>query len=124
MISIKIPIHFSIWRKEVLLWLNWYRNTHFQVLSKVKRDFTSKLSELKWNALKTPISITYILHPSRQNQDLMNIVSVVDKFFQDSLVHYWVTPDDTVKETILISCFVWWKDKEWYIEAIVEEFIK
>lgn len=70
--------------------------------------------------MKIPISITYIFHPSRKWQDLMNAISVADKFLQDALVDNWVIPDDNYENVSLVTSIVWDKDKEGYIEAIIE----
>jgi Holliday junction resolvase RusA-like endonuclease len=76
---------------------------------------------LKRIRLKTPISITYVFHPSRKWQDMNNAVSICDKFLQDALVDHGVIPDDNYENVILTTNMVWDKDKEWYIEVIIEE---
>lgn len=123
-IRLKLPIHWDIWTirnpKKEFLGLNFYRNAHFQVLARVKREYTSKLSELKWKHLQSPISITYIFHPSRKWQDMDNCIAVTAKFLQDSLVHYWVIPSDDYEHISLTTNMVWEKDKEGYIETIIE----
>lgn len=124
-ITLKLPIHWDVWSirkpKVEFLGLNFYRNAHFQVLSKVKKDYTSKLLELKWKRIKSPISITYIFHPSRRWQDMMNAIAIADKFLQDSLVTYWVIDDDNYDNVKLITSIVWEKVKDWYIEAIIDK---
>lgn len=128
MIHLKIPTHWEVWTirnpKKEFMWMNFYRNAHFQVLSRVKIDYTNSLWELRWKTLKTPISITYIFHPSRSNQDMDNCISVASKFLQDSLVHYWVITWDTYQHISLTTNIAWEKDKEWYIEAIIESITK
>jgi hypothetical protein len=120
-INIRLPIHWKIWWKTEFVWLNFYRNAHYRVLAKFKKEYTDSLFPfLKWKKLQTPISITYIFHPSRATQDMDNCVSITWKFLQDSLVHYWVIPNDNYENISLITSMVWEKDKEWYIEAIIE----
>ena len=121
MIHLNLPIHWKIWKKTEFLWMNMYRNAHFRTLSKLKIDYTNSLSELKWKLLKTPISITYVFHPSRSDQDMDNCISVAGKFLQDSLVHYWVIEWDTYKHIPLTKNIAGEKDKEWFIEVCIEE---
>lgn len=121
MIHIKLPIHWKIWTDIEYIWLNFYRNAHFRTLTKFKKDYTDSLFPyLKGKNIQTPISITYIFHPSRKGQDMDNCVAVTWKFLQDSLVHYWVIPDDDYEHISLTTAMVWDKDKVWYIEAIIE----
>ena len=121
MINLILPTHWNIWRKKEFLWMNWYRNAHFQVLSKLKKEYTLSLSLLKWKRLKSPISITYVFHPSRSNQDMDNCISVASKFLQDSLVHYGVIEWDTYKHISLTTNIAWEKDSEGFIEVHIEE---
>jgi hypothetical protein len=122
MISLKLPTHWIIGRKKEFLWLNFYRNAHFQILAKLKRQYTDSLFPyLKGKKLKTPIAITYIFHPSRKGQDMDNAIAVSAKFLQDSLIHYWVIDNDDYESISLTTNMVWDKDKEWYIEVIIEE---
>ncbi len=116
-----MPIHLKVWRKIEFIWLNWYRNAHFTKLNKAKKDYTDSLFPfLKWKKIQTPISITYIFHPSRKWQDMDNCIAITWKFLQDSLVHYWVIPSDNYENVSLITSMVWEKDKEGYVEAIIE----
>ncbi len=82
--------------------LNVYRNAHHRVLSKAKVD---------WDELVAPtlahlpvfdrIRISYILFTgSAQECDIMNVVSIVDKFFCDSLVKAGKLPDDNYNHVI------------------------
>jgi hypothetical protein len=122
MIKVIVPIHWTVWRKKVFLWLNFYRNAHFQILSKLKREYKESLYKyLHWQKLQTPISITYTFHPSRKGQDLDNSIAVQAKFFQDSLIEYWVIENDDYESIPVTHNMVWIKDKEWYIEIVVQK---
>ncbi len=121
MIKVRLPIHWTILSNTEYIWMNFYRNSHFRILDKFKKDYTEKLFPyLKWKKLQTPISITYIFHPSRKWQDMDNCISVTSKFFQDALVCYGVIPDDDYDHITRTTSIVGEKDKEGYIEAIVE----
>jgi hypothetical protein len=51
--------------------------------------------QLKGKVLKTPISLQFELcNPTKRKTDRANILSIVEKFFCDALVHYGCIPDD------------------------------
>ena len=50
----------------------------------------------------------------------MNAISVADKFLQDALVEHLVIPDDNYENVSLVTWIVGEKDKEGYVEAIIE----
>ena len=65
--------------------LNQYRNWHYQVNNKLKRIFKDKIEPQMDFVLKGKVKITYEYYaPDKRKRDLMNIVSVVDKYFQDA----------------------------------------
>lgn len=73
--------------KRVGLNLNQYRNWHFQVNAKLKRDFKNEIKENLKFVIEGAVKIEYIYYaPDRRKRDLMNVISVVDKYFQDALV--------------------------------------
>lgn len=122
MISFSVPTHWKFWKKVEFIWLNWYRNSHYRILSKLKKDYSLSIAHhLKWKKIKTPIQITYIFRPSRWWQDMLNAVSVADKFIQDSLTENWVIEDDNYKFVPLVISLCWEKDFEWKIEVYIEE---
>lgn len=43
-----------------------------------------------------PIQITYTIYkPTKRRYDVMNVVAIIDKFFQDTLVEHGKIPDDS-----------------------------
>lgn len=71
--------------------LNWYRNAHFRLLSQIKKDFEPLFAEpFKADQIK----IYYELRLTKHRTDVMNWVSVVDKFFCDWLTAKGMIPDD------------------------------
>lgn len=85
--------------KEYSLNLNTYRNTHFIVLNKAKKIFTDTISsydEFKKLPKLNKVFLIYIHHPAR-TCDTNNVCSVVDKFFQDTLVTSDKLTDDNFK---------------------------
>lgn len=84
--------------KKFSLNLNDYRNTHYQVLNKAKIIFKNQLlinypelAQIK--AQKVEIEY-YIERCDNRKFDMMNIISIVDKFFCDALVESGCIHDD------------------------------
>lgn len=82
--------------KPFYLNLNQYRNAHFQKLNKAKEVFHDLVKD---RISRVPpllqVALTYTLYPaSFRLCDTANICSVVDKFFQDSLVQCGTLSDD------------------------------
>ena len=94
-----IPIYIHLGKKKYFLNLNQYRNWHYQVNNKLKVLFKDIL--YNYNPListqkhDNEVSINYVYYaPDKRNRDLMNVIAVVDKYFQDSLVVSGVIKDD------------------------------
>lgn len=95
-LEIELPLKIKIGRKFYALNLNVYRNTHFQLLNKMKVDF-HKLIKSKLEPLPklSKVTLNYTLYPgSRRLCDVSNICSIVDKFFCDALVREGKLEDD------------------------------
>lgn len=76
--------------------LNTYRNTQAFVLNKVKQLYTDiMLKELESLPVFNKVRITYTVYTgSSHKSDVMNWTSVVDKFFQDTMVKAGKLTDD------------------------------
>ena len=67
--------------------MNSYRNWHYQVSNDIKRRFKSDISRKLDFKFDGKIKIDYFYFaPDKRKRDLMNVISVVDKFFQDAMV--------------------------------------
>lgn len=87
---------------EYSLNLNTYRNTHFYLLNNMKQLFTNSIlssTNIKEISKFNKIFLIYIHHPGRLC-DTNNVCSVVDKFFQDTLVKANIIPDDNYKHVV------------------------
>lgn len=103
------PIYIKLWRKNYSLNLNIYRNIHYRVNNNLKIKFKELISpQIKWLKLNK-IWIEYTLYYSRKS-DLMNWVSIIDKFFSDALVENKCIPNDNIDYIKEIKAKVWWKD--------------
>lgn len=82
--------------KKIYLNLNVYRNLHF-ILNNQAKDIYCKLMERQLLGLRCdePVEITFTLFKGRNTRvDRSNILSIVEKFFCDALVHHNCIPDD------------------------------
>ena len=97
-IEITIDDFVQVGNKKIKLNLNVYRNLHYKVNNKAKNIFTQRLI-LDYPELSLIhsefVCLNYSIIPNdRQRFDIMNIVSIVDKFFLDALVNIGCIPDD------------------------------
>ena len=104
MISLELPIYYTFTKKtkkdnKVLVGMNWYRNAHFRNSNQVKQHYHkliySKVTQSQ--KLKDKYMVSYMLYPSNSNCDLMNVVSVIDKFLNDALQDCGVIVNDNIK---------------------------
>lgn len=111
--SVKVPIHITYAKnkkginKKIALNLNWYRNAHYFILNNVKVAFKELLiPQLTDVPNLKKIKLHYTLYTSKRKSDVMNWVSVIDKFFQDALVEFTIIDDDNY-ETVSEIVSVW-----------------
>ena len=92
-----LPVMLMKKNNKFYLNLNQYRNWHYQVNNKLKRIFKDQIEPQMDFVLKGKVKIKYEYYaPDKRRRDLMNIVSVVDKYFQDALVERGcIEADDT-----------------------------
>ena len=88
--------------------MNSYRNWHYQVSNEIKRRFKSDIS-MKLNfKFDGKIKIEYFYFaPDKRKRDLMNVISVVDKFFQDAMVETGCIESDDLSVVVEVnSCYM------------------
>jgi len=112
-VSITLPIYQTINGKTVLIGLNWYRNAHYQVLNKIKRLYSQEifLKLRRDNTVFEMYCVEYNLYYKNSSCDLMNVVAVIDKFFQDALQELKIVINDNVKHCCNVSSRVIDQDK-------------
>ena len=106
--------------------LNKYRNAHYLVLSSAKKNFYLMMfPQVAKLPVMNTISITYTVYPkSKILLDIANVCSIVDKFFQDSLVKQKKIKDDNYLFVKKVSFQFGEVDKEnARIEAEITELI-
>ena len=88
-------------KKLFSLNLNAWRNAHYQVLNKTKKEFKEIFrNEYGYAAkmFKKPVRIIYtIFFPDRRSADLGNIGPIVGKYAEDCLVELQYIEDDNRK---------------------------
>ena len=86
--------------------LNRYRNLHFLILNNAKVAYYELMKDtvLQLPKFKT-VSLKYIVYASTKRKfDIMNICSIVDKFFCDVLVKTGRIKDDNYDVVTKIEC--------------------
>jgi hypothetical protein len=94
--------------KRKWLTLNNYRNWHYQVSNDIKRRFKSEVfDKLDFN-IKGKVKIEYFYFaPDKRTRDLMNVISVIDKFFQDAMVDRGCIESDDLSTVVEVnSCYM------------------
>ena len=88
--------------------MNSYRNWHFQDSSYIKRTFKSEISSKLNFVIKGKLKIDYFYFaPDKRKRDLMNVISVIDKFFQDALVESGCIEGDDLSIVVEVnSCYM------------------
>lgn len=95
----KIPLPLRVpvsKKKDFILNLNQYRNTHFLALNKAKAVFKEQVTPLLKDLpeLKRVFIVYEVFPKTKALSDVANYCSIVDKFFSDALVEAGKLPDD------------------------------
>lgn len=114
MIKLELPIYQTITSgkgdkkktKEILMSMNNYRNWHYQTENKMKHKYhdlvKTRLKHVKSN-LKGFIRVSYNLYYKNSRMDLMNVISIIDKYLMDALQEMKIIENDNVKN--YVECF-------------------
>jgi hypothetical protein len=114
-IKVTLPISIVFGKtkpKKLYLNLNQYRNWHYQTSNKLKILFKEEVrGSLDFSFLhKVEIVYTYFA-PDKRKRDLMNVIAVVDKFFQDALTEEGCIETDDTDTVIKITSIYGGVDK-------------
>lgn len=97
MITVKVPIYININKKKVtLMGLNHYRNAHFRVLDKCKKEYLS-LVDLDIEGepiLEGTIHAHFEIYLKRKGTDGGNVRAVIEKFVLDAIKSLGYIKDD------------------------------
>lgn len=93
--------------KTFLVGMNWYRNAHYFIQNEVKKHYHDlvvlALSDFKGDSLVS-YRVKYKLYYKNPSSDLMNVVSLTDKFFNDAIQELGLVKNDNVK--FYKKCFI------------------
>lgn len=122
MITLTLPLKVMVTKKSrktskprfFTLNLNEYRNAHFHVLNKAKREYAKLVQkQVEDLALKEMcafhgrLKLRFVYyHPGFNRVDLANVCSIVDKFTCDALTDLGLWPDDDSR-TIVAVRYSW-----------------
>lgn len=98
-IEIELPIYADITKdKRKLVSMNWYRNAHYHEESKIKKIYHGIVSNLLQDREKLhgDIQVNYKLYYKNKQCDLMNVVSIIDKYLLDALQEIGIIENDNV----------------------------
>ena len=100
--------------KTEMVGMNGYRNNHYQINNKIKKHYHKLVKEqLEGIAgIESKYRIRYKLYPKNKRSDMMNVISVIDKFLNDALQELAVVDNDNVENYIKCSCEVARIDRE------------
>lgn len=126
-VKITLPTSITLGKKKVkkvYLNLNGYRNWHYQVSNNVKKLFKEKVRGNLDFCFSDKIEITYDYYaPDKRKRDLMNVIAVVDKFFQDAMVEEGcIETDDTDTVVRIVSNYKGIDRENPRIEATVKHY--
>lgn len=93
--------------KKEALNLNVYRNLYYRALSAMKKNFDARAKDLIKDGEIPPLGkvwLHYEIHPNQKGRvDTMNVGSIVDKFFSDSLTGAGIIEDDDYTRVVFNS---------------------
>ena len=129
MIELTLPIYYTFEKKtkkdnKILVGMNWYRNAHFRNSNTVKQHYHRIIykNATGWQRINDKYMVTYMLYPKNSNCDLMNVVSVIDKFLNDALQDCGMVVNDNIKYyKHMITKMVEVDKENPRIEIIIEE---
>lgn len=100
--------------------LNNYRNWKFIVSNMIKQKYQEGIiTSFKGKFKKAKITYEYY-HKGKRRIDMNNVISIVDKFFSDWLVHQGILEDDSI-EYLVQTENIYKGEGETRIIATVEE---
>lgn len=114
MYKLVVPYYYFQERKKkksrnIMLGMNWYRNANHHLSNDIKKHYheivRNQLESFEGDSI-CKYRIKYRLFYKSKSQDMMNIISVIDKFVQDGLVEFGLVKDDNVQYCKRVVCEV------------------
>lgn len=100
-----VTVQYKTMSRDFKLNLNSYKYLKGHTLGAIKDSFKPiEIPSVDYKSFKANIiTINYTFYYTRSNVDIMNVVSIVDKNFQDWLVRQGYIPDDNVRHVVGVS---------------------
>ena len=104
-IKIDLPLFVFVSKvRKKWLTLNSYRNWHYKVSNNCKKKFKEDIKHLLDFRLDGKVKIDYEYYaPDKRKRDLMNVISVIDKFFQDAMVESGCIEADDISIVVEVN---------------------
>lgn len=100
-IVVWMPLYIEIGKKKKHINLNNYRNWHYQINNKIKKEYKSIVNRKLQNYINKKyqkIELEFIMiRGDRRKVDRSNVLSIHEKFFCDAIVELGIIPDDNDK---------------------------
>ena len=103
--TVVLPIWILNGKNRYQLNLNQYNQWYYQLRNKIKKLFKEQVKDSLGFSFSGEIQIYYKYYaPDKRTRDLMNVIAVADKFFQDTLTQYGCIEDDNTKIVKKVTC--------------------
>ena len=103
--TVVLPIWILNGKNRYQLNLNQYNQWYYQLRNKIKKLFKEQVKDSLGFSFSGEIEIYYRYYaPDRRTRDLMNVIAVADKFFQDAMTEYNCIPSDDTKTVVKVTC--------------------
>lgn len=133
MIKLTLPIYYTQEfktkkPKTFLVGMNWYRNAHYHIQNKVKKDFGEIVKKGIGDQVfkfADQYQVVYTYHYKSAVSDLANVTGMTSKFVNDTLQELGVVPNDNVKFLVKETHIVGEQDKDNpRVEVEIIEYIR
>lgn len=103
--TVVLPIWILIGKTRHQLNLNQYRNWYYKASNNIKVKFKEEVKDSLGFSFLGKVEISYkYFAPNARRRDLMNVISVVDKFFQDAMVDNRCIESDDTRTVVKVTC--------------------
>jgi Holliday junction resolvase RusA-like endonuclease len=122
--TVVLPIWIFSGKNRFMLNLNQYNKWYYKFKNRIKIKFNEEVKDSLGFSFSGEIEIYYqYFAPDRRKRDLMNVIAVVDKFFQDAMSQHGCIEDDNTKIVKKVTCKYMGVDTENpRIEAIIKPY--
>lgn len=111
--TVVLPIWIFSGKNRYYLNMNQYHNWYYVLRGKIKKKFQEQVKDSLGFSFSGEIEIYYqYFAPDKRKRDLMNVISVADKFFQDAMSENGCIEDDNTRIVKKVTCKYMGIDRE------------